>query len=844
MTQRTHFALGLAIALGVVATPLWAQKSSDDDAPKRPKIARQGDDYYLGKEYSKAIAIYRKAYSKVKSRSEKAEISYRLGECYRYTAQYKAAEAQYRRAIKAGYTQAEAYLGVAEMLKYQDKYSDALVAYEDMAKVHPGDERAKQGIESSKAAVAWLAATTRYQVGPLTDLNTKAHEYGLAFDGRQDTYEELLFSSTREGGIGKRQDGWTGQQFADIYTTKRLNADGSARGGKKPKGGASKVDPTAARAQKFSAPELLPEAINTMDHEGSPAFDGKRRNLYFTRCMDVKRAQLGCAIYVTRRAGQTWQDPTPVVLTSDSSRSVGHPSINADETLLYFAGDLQGAVGGKDLWVATYDKRRRSWSNPVNLGALVNTKGDELFPFIHDDGFLYFSSDGLPGMGGFDLFRVPVGEDGLPTGEPENLKSPLNSSGDDFNIILRPGGLRDGYFVTNRAGGTGGDDIWTIYEVPLKYGLRGTLKSEKDQTPLANATVKISGSDGFAATVMTDKLGTFELIDEKLSADVNYSFAFEKKKFLNGGAKANTMGLNLDKFVFVENENVFRHTMEIAATMAPIEYPVILPELYFALAKWDLNEKSRAALDTVYRTLALNPNIVIELRSHTDYRDADDKNQALSQKRADTCVKYLISKGIDPARLVSLGMGETQPFEIPQNYKGLGKDLFPAGTVLSEASIRKMPASQQETANQINRRTDFRVIRDDYTPPVDTAALAEEMGEKAKNAEPAKPVKGEMYTVGDKESFATVCRNANVGITDLRKLNGGLRGVRLEPGMILKVTPNGDYADFDSKHRQVNLGETWKTLAKDLGVKEKELRELNPEWVKVEPPVGTYIRTK
>jgi peptidoglycan-associated lipoprotein len=409
---------------------------------------------------------------------------------------------------------------------------------------------------------------------------------------------------------------------------------------------------------------------------------------------------------------------------------------------------------------------------------------------------------------------------------------------------LRPGGLRDGYFVTNREGGTGGDDIWTIYEVPLKYGLRGTLKSQKDQTPLANATVKISGSDGFSATVMTDKLGKFELVDDKLAADVQYSFAFEKKKFLNGGAKANTAGLNLDNFVFVENENVFRHTMEIAATMAPIEYPVILPELYFALAKWDLNEKSRAALDTVYRTLILNPNIVIELRSHTDYRDADDKNQALSQKRADTCVKYLISKGIDPARLVSLGMGESQPFEIPQNYKGMGKEFFPVGTVLSEVNIRKMPAAQQETANQINRRTDFRVIRDDYTPPVDTAALAEEAIEKSKNAEPAKPVKGEVYTVGDKESFATVCRNASVNITDLRKLNGGLRGVKLEPGMILKVTPNGDYAEFDSKHRQVNLGETWKILAKDLGVKEKELRELNPEWVKVEPPVGTYIRTK
>ena len=182
-------ALRAALVLGLLTTPAWAQKAPDEDAPKRPKIARQGDDYYQGKEYTKAIDLYRKAYSKVKSRPEKAEISYRLGECYRYTTQYKAAEAQYRRAIKAGYNQPEAYLGVAEMLKYQEKYEDALVAYEDMAKAFPADPRAAQGIESSKAAVAWKNAVTRFQVGPVTDLNTKAHEYGIAFDGRQGTHE-------------------------------------------------------------------------------------------------------------------------------------------------------------------------------------------------------------------------------------------------------------------------------------------------------------------------------------------------------------------------------------------------------------------------------------------------------------------------------------------------------------------------------------------------------------------------------------------------------------------------------------------------------------------------------
>jgi peptidoglycan-associated lipoprotein len=238
-----------------------------------------------------------------------------------------------------------------------------------------------------------------------------------------------------------------------------------------------------------------------------------------------------------------------------------------------------------------------------------------------------------------------------------------------------------------------------------------------------------------------------------------------------------------------------------------------------------------------------NPTIVIELRSHTDYRDAEDKNVILSQRRADTCVKYLISKGIDPGRVVSVGMGESQPFEITAAYKGKGSSVFPAGTVLSESSIKKMQPQQQELANELNRRTDFKVIRDDFAPPVDSSELAEQKAEAAKE-EVAKLVKGEFYTVGEKETFATVCRAAAITITDLRRINGGLRGVSLVPGMVLKTTAKGDYTEFDANHRQVALGETWKSMASELKMKEKELKELNPEWSKVEPPVGTYVRTK
>ena len=283
--------------------------------------------------------------------------------------------------------------------------------------------------------------------------------------------------------------------------------------------------------------------------------------------------------------------------------------------------------------------------------------------------------------------------------------------------------------------------------------------------------------------------------------------------------------------------------MEVAATMAPIEYPVVLPELFFALAKWDLNDAARSSLDTVYTTLVRNPTIVIELRSHTDYRDAEDKNVLLSQRRADTCVKYLISKGIDPGRVVSVGMGESQPFEMPATGKVKGSSVFPAGTVFSESNIKKMQPQQQELANELNRRTDFKVIRDDFAPPVDAEELAEQKAEAAKE-EVAKLIKGEFYTVGEKETFATVCRAAAITITDLRRINGGLRGVSLVPGMVLKTTAKGDYTEFDASHRQVALGETWKSMASALKMKEKELKELNPEWSKVEPPVGTYVRTK
>ena len=820
-------------------TPAIAQatEAESDEAEKQSRVSKQADEFFVAKEYSEAIRRYKKAYGKSKVRTEKAEIALKLADCYRYTYDYRNAASQYKRAVKLKINREEAYLGHADMLKAQGEYADAIEAYEEFAKAFPKDARAAIGIASSKDAIEWTMAMTLYQVGNVTSLNSEANDFSLTFAGRIGSFDELFFSSMRSGGMTKREDGWTGEKFSDIYSAERLGDDGQPKSTKKSRKSRKTPKANTARLQDFSDPVMLTEIINTEDHEGSGVFDARRRTFYFTRCMDVKQAQLGCGIYQTRKAGINWQDPSPVVLTTDSSESVGHPHL-IDDKVMVFAGDMTDGRGGKDLWITTFDKKKRGWGMPVNMGPLVNTTGDELFPYVHD-GYLYFASTGHPGMGGYDLFRIALGKDNLPKGSVMNLQAPINSPADDFNLILRPGDIMDGYFVSNRSDGKGSNDIWSLYQVPKKHQISGNVLSSKDQSPIAGVTVKVRGKNGFSQIVQTDGYGNFTVDSDDLQADETYSFAFERKKFLRNGTAGNTMGLTLENYSFQEASNVYMHTMSVTGSMDPIEIPIVLPEVNFDLAKWDLRPTAQVALDTVARTMVRNPNIVIQLRSHTDYRDADDKNVILSQKRADTCVKYLISKGVRADRLEAVGMGEGTPFVITGNYEGFGKGAFKEGTELTEALIRKMNKVNQEIAHQINRRTDFRVLRDDYVPPVDEAAIAnaDEAGQ-SKGDEVA--VRGVIYVVGDRESYSVICKSNSITLAALKKLNGGLRGVRPFPGMQMKVTDGGDYAWFDKDHRQIQRNETWKTIAKELGMKLKALKALNPEYGK-ELSAGGYL---
>jgi peptidoglycan-associated lipoprotein len=727
--------------------------------------------------------------------------------------------------------------------KNMGEYEEAITLFQEYKQKVPNDARAEKQIEAAKRGVAAIEKSSNYQVNNMKDLNAKESDFGVTYSGRPGTFDEIIFISGREGVTGKDEDGWTNQGFFDLFTSSAERKTAK----KKVKGKASEAEEV-----RWSVPvPLSAEVLNNEHHQGPGTFDKRRKTLYYTDCPREKNAKLGCKLMMTERQGQGWTAPEHVIVGGDTSMHIGHPSLAMDDKVLFFVSDREGGKGGKDIWMAEFDRRSRSFGTPKNLGSKVNTSDDELFPFVHDDGYLYFSSNGHAGFGGLDIFRIKLNEQGMPEGELEDMPYPINTYSDDFGIIFEAGGAKKGFVCSDRTGGVGADDIYSVYLVPNFIKIEGVVTNTKRGTPVSQATVRLDGSDGTSIVVNTDNAGKYEIPKENLKENVNYRLTYEKTKFLNTFSDATTVGIPQQAFEYVKDGNYFLHTLRMNKTMDPIEEPIVLPNVLFDLAKWDLRPESMVALDSVVSILKDNPTIVIELRSHTDYRDNNTANQELSQKRAQSCVDYLISKGISADRLVAKGMGESEPFVVPEGYKGLGADLFKAGDQLSEAFITRLSANAQEIANQINRRTDFKVLRDDYTPstagatPEAGAAVA--AGGAAAAATPAaetKPV-GQFYVCGPKDNFGKIAKDNGITIVQLKDLNGGLRGVRPFEGLELKITPNGDYADWDASHYRVEAGEvSLKKIASKLGVDYKELKDLNEGIKDTDLVPGFVIKTK
>ena len=650
----------------IVLFCVFSFTSLDVNAQKKNRKMVKADQAFTLEQYNKAAELYKKAYQSTKSRALKSEIIFKQAECYRFSGNIKRAESYYKRAVKAKYPDVIVYLRYADVLRMNEKYEEAKVQYKKYIQLNPTDITGEMGLKSCDYSINWLANPTRYKVEIMPLVNSRFSDFSPSFGNGE--YSELYFTSSRSGGFSNKIDDRTGETFTDLYSSK-LNKKG-----------------------KWSVPLILPEPVNSEGNEGSVALNKRGTTMYFTKCDVQKKKALGCNIYVSKRKGKIWGAPTLLQIKVDSNTTLGHPTINEDESILIFSSDLRGGYGGKDLWIVKQQKRGK-WSDPVNLGPAVNTKGDEMFPFLHSDGTLYFSSTGHIGMGGFDIFKSTPDENNSYS-SITNLKYPVNSSGHDFGMIIENSGER-GYLTSDRKGGKGGDDIYQFELPPLVLALKGVITDSKSGAILTNTKVVLSSSEGVAIETKTDNTGSYNF---KLDPLLSYEILATLDGYLNKKMTETTVGIDENKVFIVD------------LIMDPVKKEIVLPKIEYDFAKWNLRDKSISDLDMLAESLLDNPNVVIELKSHTDFVGNNKSNLRLSQKRADACIDYLISVGIDAAQLVAVGAGEDEPFVI-ENKNG----RFKEGDVLTESYINKIKFKKnKKKAHQYNRRTSFKVLREDY----------------------------------------------------------------------------------------------------------------------------------
>lgn len=642
--------------------------TSFEASAQRRKTERAYTSFAAG-EYYDAIDLFKDAYSKTKKsdKIQRTDLVFMIAECYRLTNDPKNAETWYKLAVKSSYSKPEAQFWLAESMKKNGKYPMAIDEFKKYKQIAPSDARADQEIRSCELAADWMKSPEAYKVEELKDINSRESDFSPSY-GRDD-FGTIYFTSSRDGVAGKKTHGATGQNFTDIFE--------------------SKVD----KKSKWSTPVPV-EVINSEFEEGTPSFSSDYKELYFTRCEAGKREKKGCIIMVSTRSGDKWSEPKNIGLLPDSLVSA-HPSLSKDGLTLYFVSDLAGGYGKKDIWKVTRIRPGDAWSKPVNLGPDINTSGDELFPYIREDGTLYFSSDGLIGLGGLDIFKATQQPDG--SWAVLNLKSPVNSFADDFGIAFEDNSEK-GIFSSTRKG-RGDDDLYTFELPPLRFNVTGLVKDEKTGTPIPSSVVQLIASDGSNLQAETGAVGDFKFA---LKPDVDYIFLASKRGYLNGKEKETTKGQDKSRDFMV------------TILLTGIDKPIELPNILYDFGKWDLRPESMVSLDKLVETLLDNPNVTIELMSHTDSRDTEDYNLTLSQKRAQVVVQYLIDKGIESDRLLAKGYGESTPKVVDAAITE-SNSFLKVGTVLSEQYINTLPNEEQkEIAHQINRRTEFKVVRTDY----------------------------------------------------------------------------------------------------------------------------------
>lgn len=655
--MKAHFTIYVLFLL--IVSSLYSCKSAKlSDAEEKQRIG----------EYYEAAAIYRKVYTKTspKKRDLRGYIAYRMAECNRLINNTAKATSAYMNAIRYDYPDSTVYLRMGQMLQKTGRYPEAIKNYDIYMENDPSNLLAINGIQGCELAPGWKKNPTRYEVRRMDKFNSRRGEFSPMLAG--DKYDQLYFASSRSKDKDAKVSAITGQNNNNLFLVKQ--------------------DEKGA----WLAPVELEDEVNTEYDEGTPSFSPDGNTMYYTYCAQDPEGPRTAEIYISTRSSAKWGKGTRATIVKDSVTALGHPSISPDGKYLYFVSDVVGGFGGKDIFRARV--AGNDFGPMENLGEEINTPGDEMFPYVRDSVTLYFASNGHPGMGGLDLFKAT--QDSTGKWNVENLGAPINSMGDDFGITFA-GKEERGFFCSNRNDARGYDHIYS-FELPTITIFIEGIVNDVDEYPIEDATVRIVGKDGLNVKVPVKKDGTYRV---ELERDIRYVMMASARGYLNQ---------NYELHTGPEEKN---ETYIVDFFLSPISKPVVIDNIFYDFDKATLRPESKKALDEMIKMLNDNPNVTIELGAHTDRKGTDQYNERLAQRRAQSVVDYLIAGGIEAARLEAKGYGESVPKTI---NKKMAKqfDFLKEGDVLTEEFILALPPEQQEIADQINRRTEFKVLRTNY----------------------------------------------------------------------------------------------------------------------------------
>lgn len=648
---------------------------------------KKGNQFYALGEYFDAAAQYKKAYQQTpaKERELRGQRAAKLAECYRRINYTGRAIAAYNNVIRYKQQDSLTYFLLAQQLLKNGQYKDAAKMFQTAIdslelRVQSLEFRTslegmtRTGLKSAQMAPLWKEAGSRYTVKRMDIFNSRRADYSPVLAGNN--YEILYFTSTRNEARGDEYSGITGTKNADIFMATK-NEQG-----------------------QWQRPISIDTELNSSDDEGACALTPDGKTMYLTVCKTDPQYPRFATIATAPRSDAAWGKPTVLKLSKDTLSLYAHPAISPDGNWLYFTSDMPGGMGGLDLWRIRITNH--GLGGVENLGAAVNTPGNEEFPTFRPNGDLYFSSDGREGLGGLDIYIAHP--DTLREWVVEHPGYPLNSQGDDFGMTFE-GVYNRGYFSSNRGDARGWDHIYSFSNPEIMQTVKGWVY-EKDGYELTAAQVFMVGNDGTNLKLGVRGDGSFT---QEVKPGVDYVLLATCNGYLN----------HAEQISVVDTDESEEHVLQFP--LASITAPVLIDNIFYDYDRATLRPESKTALDSLVLLLQENPNVTIELSAHCDYKGSSEYNKRLSQRRAESVVNYLIEHGIQKDRLTPVGYGK----EVPKTVRKKLTERFPflkEGDVLTQAFIEQLKPEEQEPCNQLNRRTEFRVLRTTYgmvTTPTD-----------------------------------------------------------------------------------------------------------------------------